>query len=344
MNSVLTKDLIQFPENRKYDMILLGRVAIDFNPIDYFKTLSESTTFKKYVGGSPANTAVGLARLGKKCGFFASVSNDRFGDYVTEYFDNEGIDTSHIVRCKNGENLGLTFTEILSPEESSILMYRNGIADLALDVKDIDEDYIAQSKSLLISGTALAESPSREAALKAIALAKKVGTPIIFDIDYRAYNWKNTDEIAIYYSMVAKEAQIIMGSREEYDLTEKFLNLDHTDETSAKYWTAQNASIVVIKHGKEGSTAYTKEGSSYSIKPFPVKALKSFGGGDGYASSFLNGVLNGWDMMECLECGSASASLLVASHGCSADMPTLEEVREFIRKSKEEYGELIAIK
>ena len=32
-----TKDLIQFPENRPYDMILLGRVAIDFNPIDYFK-------------------------------------------------------------------------------------------------------------------------------------------------------------------------------------------------------------------------------------------------------------------------------------------------------------------
>lgn len=341
-NSVLTKDLIQFPENRTYDMTLLGRVAIDFNPIDYFKTLSESSIFKKYVGGSPANTAVGLARLGKKCGFFAAVSNDRFGDYVTEYFDNEGIDTSHIVRCKNGESLGLTFTEILSADESSILMYRNGIADLALDTADIDEEYIADSKSLLISGTALAQSPSREAALKAVALAKKVGTPVIFDIDYRAYNWKNEDEIAIYYSAVAKDADIIMGSREEYDLTEKFLNLDNTDESSAQYWTSQKAVIAVIKHGKQGSTAYTKGGNSYSIKPFPIKALKSFGGGDGYASSFLNGVLNGWDMMDCLEYGSASASLLVASHGCSADMPTLEKVTEFIQKSKEAYGEMIA--
>lgn len=147
-----TKDLIQFPENRPYDMILLGAVAIDFNPIDYFKTLAESATFKKYVGGSPANTAVGLARLGRKCGFFAAVSNDRFGDYVTGYFQNEGIDTSHIVRCKNGESLGLTFTEILSPTESSILMYRNGIADLALDPADIDEGYIDQARSLLISG------------------------------------------------------------------------------------------------------------------------------------------------------------------------------------------------
>lgn len=340
--SVLASELIQFPEGKTYDMILLGRIAIDFNPVDYFQTLSQSTTFKKYVGGSPANTAVGLSRLGRKCGFFAAVSSDRFGDYVTEYFENEGIDTSHVVRCKNGESLGLTFTEILSKDESSILMYRNGIADLALEPDDIDEAYIASAKSLLISGTALAQSPSREAALKAVALAKKTGIPVIFDIDYRAYNWKSKDEIAIYYAMVARDANIIMGSREEFDLTEKFLNLDGSDQSSADYWMEQKAAIVVIKHGKQGSTAYCRNGNSYSIKPFPVTALKSFGGGDGYASSFLNGVLLGRDIMDCLEMGSAEAAMLVASHGCSADMPTEEAVREFIRKEKEEFGEMIA--
>jgi len=102
-------------------------------------------------------------------------------------------------------------------------MYRNKIADLQLHVDDIDEEYIREAKALLISGTALAESPSREAALKAVMLAKKNDTKIIFDIDYREYNWKNTDEIAIYYSIVAKEADIIMGSREEFDLTEKLI-------------------------------------------------------------------------------------------------------------------------
>ena len=86
-------------------------------------------------------------------------------------------------------------------------MYRNCIADLQLSVDDIDEDYIKQSKAILISGTALAESPSREAALKAVMLAKKNDTKIIFDIDYREYNWKSEDEISIYYSMV-EEKQI----------------------------------------------------------------------------------------------------------------------------------------
>lgn len=74
----------------------------------------------------------------------------------------------------------------------------------------------------------------------------------------------------------------------------------------------------------------------------PVNALKSFGGGDGYAASFLNGVLQGWDIMDCLEMGSAEAAMLVASHGCSADMPSEEAVRQFIKKEKEEYGEMIA--
>lgn len=333
---------IEFDNSKEFDLILLGRVAVDLNPVDYYCPLNESTTFKRYLGGSPANIAVGLARLGKKCGFFARVSDDQLGTFVTDYFDNEGIDTSHIKRCTNGEKIGLTFTEIKSETESSIVMYRNEAADLKLDVEDIDEDYINRAKAILISGTALAESPSREAALKAVALAKKNSVPIIFDIDYRAYNWKNADEIAIYYSAVAREADIILGSREEYDLTEKFIKAGMTDKETAAYWHSQNAKIVIIKHGKEGSTAYTNDGESFSIKPFPVKLLKSFGGGDGYASAFLYGVFEGWEIIDALEFGSASAAMLVASHACSQDMPTVDAVKEFIKKEKEEYGELIA--
>ena len=333
---------IEFDNNKEFDLILLGRVAVDLNPVDYYCPLNESTTFKRYLGGSPANIAVGLARLGKKCGFFARVSDDQLGTFVTDYFDNEGIDTSHIKRCQNGEKIGLTFTEIKSETESSIVMYRNEAADLKLDVEDIDEDYINKAKAVLISGTALAESPSREAALKAVALAKKNGVPIIFDIDYRAYNWKNSDEIAIYYSSVAREADIILGSREEYDLTEKFIKVGMTDKETAAYWHSQNAKIVIIKHGKEGSTAYTNDGESYSIKPFPVKLLKSFGGGDGYASAFLYGIFEGWDIIDALEFGSASAAMLVASHAWSQDMPSVDAVKKVIADEKAEYGEMIA--
>ncbi|OON91068.1 MAG: 5-dehydro-2-deoxygluconokinase, partial [Epulopiscium sp. Nele67-Bin002] len=269
--------MITFAQNRPLDIILLGRVAIDFNPVDYFQPLEECSTFKKYVGGSPANIAIGVSRHGLKAGFIARVSDDQFGDFVTHSFEKEGIDISNIRRCTNGEKLGLTFTEIISREESRILMYRNMAADLQVCPEDVDEQYIKKSKALLISGTALAQSPSREAALKAMYLAKRNDVKIIFDIDYREYNWKSLDEISIYYSIVAQNADIILGSREEFDLTERLIEPDRTDEQTAKAWIDLGAKVVVIKHGKQGSTAFVADGNKFSVKPFPVEALKGFG-------------------------------------------------------------------
>ena len=339
---------IEFDESRPLDLVLLGRVAIDFNPAyndqvkEEFKPLKKVHMFEMFLGGSPANITVGVTRHGLKAGFIGKVSDDQFGEYVVDYFNNIGVDTSHITKCKNGEKLGLTFTEMLSPSESSILMYRNCIADLQLHVDDIDEDYIKSAKAILISGTALAQSPSREAAMKAVLLAKRNNTRIIFDIDYRAYNWENDDTISIYYSAVAKEADIIMGSREEFNLTEKLIKPGMTDEESAALWQSYHAKIVVIKHGMKGSTAYTCDGQKFSIKPFPVEARKGFGGGDGYGSGFLYGLYSGWEIIDCLEFGSAEASMMVKSNNCSDSLPGPDEVRAFINEEKEKYGEMIA--
>lgn len=339
---------LELDQTRPLDLVLLGRVAIDFNPAyndqvkEEFKPLKKVHMFEKFVGGSPANIAVGVTHHGMKAGFIGKVSDDQFGEFVVDYFNEQGIDTTCITKCTGGEKLGLTFTEMLSPSESSILMYRNCIADLQLSVEDIHPEYIAKAKALLISGTALAESPSREAAIKAVMVARQVNTPIIFDIDYRAYNWKNSDEISIYYSVVAKEADIIMGSREEFDLTEKLIRPGMTDEESAAYWQGYHAKIVVIKHGMKGSTAYTCDGEKFSIKPFPVQARKGFGGGDGYGSGFLYGLYQGWDIIDCLEFGSAEASMMVRSNNCSDSLPGPEEVHAFIKEEKEQYGEMIA--
>ena len=148
--------------------------------------------------------------------------------------------------------------------------------------------------------------------------------------------------MAIYYSIVAENSDMIMGSREEFDLTEAISAPGRSDKETADYWLSKGNKIIIIKHGKEGSCAYLNDGSAYKVKPFPVKMLKGFGGGDGYASAFLYGLLEGWEIIDCLEFGSASASMLVASHACSQDMPNVAQVEEFIRREKEEYGEMVA--
>ncbi len=332
--------MIKFDLSKPLHIIPVGRVAIDFNPTDYYKPLNESANFNKYLGGSPANIAVGMARLGSRVGFLGRVSDDQFGTFVTDFFKNEGIDTSHIFRCEHGEKLGLTFTEMLSPSQSSILMYREGVADLMLSPEDVDEEYIASSACLLISGTALCTSPTREASFKALTYALKNNVPVVFDADYRAYTWKSDDEIAIYTSLVAEKADIILGSREEFDRMERLLGLDGTDKTSSAYWLGKRASICVIKHGKEGSYAYSREGN-YKVGTFPVSKLKGFGGGDVYTSAFLRGLMRGDSLPDALEQGTASASMLVASHACSRDMPNEESLFAFIREKKAECGSVV---
>ena len=83
---------IEFDESRPMDLVLLGRVAIDFNPAyndqvkEEFKPLKKVHMFEKFVGGSPANIAVGVTKHGLKAGFIGKVSDDQFGEYVVDYF------------------------------------------------------------------------------------------------------------------------------------------------------------------------------------------------------------------------------------------------------------------
>lgn len=325
--------LVEFAQNKPMDLVLIGRATIDFNPNELNRTLDKVRTFTMYLGGSPANIAVGVNRLGKKVGFIGAVSDDQFGDFIVNTFKDYGVDTSQIIRAQHGEKLGLTFTEIASPTDSSILMYRNMAADFCIAPEDVSEEYIANSKILLISGTALAASPSREACLMAIKYAKKHGTKVIFDIDYREYNWRSKADISVYYSLVGSMSDIIIGSREEFNLTE-YLEEDNSiaDYELAEQYLGFGNKIVIIKHGKKGSVAYGADKEAFKVDSYKIKLLKSFGGGDAYASAFIYGLLEGWSLADSLRFGTAHAAMVVASHSCSEAMKSAEEIKAFIEE------------
>src|SRR5690625_4299492 len=161
--------------------------------------MEETSSFTKYVGGSPANIAIGSARLGLKTGFIGKISDDQMGRYIKGYLEENQIDTSQVVTDQTGAVTGLAFTEIKSPTDCSILMYRDNVADLKLRPEEVSERYVLDAKVLLISGTALAQSPSREAVFQALTYARQHGTVVIFDIDYRPYSWLSPEETSVYY-------------------------------------------------------------------------------------------------------------------------------------------------
>jgi 5-dehydro-2-deoxygluconokinase len=290
--------------------------------------MEETMTFRKYVGGSPANIAIGTAKLGLKSGFIGKLADDQHGRYIKQYMADVGVDTSNMVFDTEGRKTGLAFTEILSPTECSILMYRDEVADLYLDPSEVSEDYIKRAKMLLVSGTALAKSPSREAVLKAIKLAKKNDVKVVFELDYRGYTWTSAEETSIYYSLVAELSDVVIGTRDEFDVLE---NVEAgKNEDTINYLFKHSPELIVIKHGVDGSYAYTKDGQTFEGKAYKTQVLKTFGAGDSYASAFIYALVNGKDITTALKYAAASASIVVSRHSSSDAMPTVAEIEQLI--------------
>jgi len=327
---------LQFGADKPMDFIAVGRLCVDLNANETGRPMEETRTFTKYVGGSPANIAIGMSRLGANTGFIGKVSDDQMGRFIVDYLRRNRLDTSQVTTDRTGASTGLAFTEIKSPTDCSILMYRDNAADLKLSTADVSEAYVRNAKVMLISGTALAASPSREAVFLALEYARRHDVVAMFDLDYRPYTWKNSDEIGIYYALAAEKCDVIIGTREEFDLMERFGGGGAGDEATADRWFAHRASIVVIKHGKDGSFAYTKEGTVHRGKVFPANIVKTFGAGDAYASSFIYGLLQGWSIDKCMEMGSASAAIVISSHSCSDALPDRETIERYIERCNRE--------
>ncbi|KTT81107.1 5-dehydro-2-deoxygluconokinase [Mammaliicoccus sciuri] len=314
----------------KKDIIAIGRVAIDLNSIEINRPMEETESFRKYVGGSPVNISVGAAKLGLDVGIIANVSDDQHGRFAVNYLNKVGVDTSQVAVDKDGHKIGLTFTEIKSPSESSILMYREEVADLYLKPQDVSEDYIKNAENLLISGTALAKSPSREAIIKALQIAKDNNVNVVFELDYRPYSWANEEETSLYYKLVAEQADVVIGTRDEFDMIESFKSLSDKEISSKLFDYSPN--LVVVKHGVQGSNAFDKEGNTYEGKAFKANVVKTFGAGDSYAAAFIYALVKGKSVEEALKYGAASAAIVVSSHSSSEAMPSASDIEALIEE------------
>lgn len=322
-----------FEEGRPLDFIGLGRLCIDLNANEMNRPMEETRTFTKYVGGSPANITISLARLGLKAGFIGRVSNDQHGRFILKYLQERNIDIANVMTDLSGSVTGLAFTEIKSPAECSILMYRDNVADLKLEPSDVKEDYIKKAKAILISGTALAKSPSREAVFAALDYAHKHHVIVFFDIDYRPWTWESKAETGVYCRLVAEKSDVILGGREEFDLLEDIKGgVNGDDQETADMWFGHRAKIVLVKHGGDGSISFTKDGKIYKGTTFPTNVVKTFGAGDSFAGAFIYGLMQGWSIEKSQQFGAASASIVVSSHSCSDAMPSAEEIQAVIDK------------
>lgn len=322
--------VLKFDQTKPMDVVAMGRATIDLYANE-FGPMEDAVTFTKYVGGSPANTSVAMCNMGLKVGYIGKVSDDQFGRFIVRYLAGKGVDISHIAYDKTGARSGVTMGEIKSPTECSFFMYRTNAADLNISCTEIDEAYIGKFKALLVSGTSLSHSTAREAVFLAMEYAKRNNVRIILDPDYREGTWNSSAEASVYYMLAAEKADMIVGTREEYDMLEALIMPGNKDDVkTAENLFARNVKLVSVKHGKAGSTVYTCDGGVCLGKTYPAKVCKTFGAGDAYAGSFVFGLIKGKTIDEALKYAAASASITISGHSCSASTPTLRDVEAYI--------------
>ncbi len=85
-----------------------------------------------------------------------------------------------------------------------------------------------------------------------------------------------------------------------------------------------------MKKGAKGAAIYYKDGKQEEVPGFPVEILNILGAGDAFASGFIYGYLQGWDLYKSCRMGNASGAWVVQKQGCANDMPYYKEAMKFI--------------
>lgn len=334
---------------KKFDVICIGRIAVDLYAQQVGSCLEKVSSFAKYLGGSSGNIAYGSARQGLKVSMLARVGDDHFGRFIKNELEQVGVDTSHII-FDSKRLTGLAILGIKDRDTFPLLFYRHHCADMALTADDFSEEYIASSKSLLFTGTHFSTPEIAATSFKAITYAKKNDVKVVLDIDYRPTLWglaANDDgetryvesaHVSDHLQTIFPHCDLIVGTEEEFQI-----GGGNTDITTALK-TVRNTSVatLVLKRGAQGNSVFEKAipdniNDSQAIPLYRgvrVEVLNVLGAGDAFMSGFLRGWVNGEDFEQCSKYANACGALVVSRHACAPAIPTKEELDYYLKHAE----------
>src|SRR5215218_1116907 len=328
--------------NHTLDLVCIGRICVDLYAEQEGAKLEDVQSFRKYVGGSAANIALNTARLGVKSAMLTRVGEEQMGRYVRRTMADTGVDVSHVTFDPD-HLTPYVLLAIRDVDDFPRIFVYGDAADLALEEGDVDPDFIASSKALLVTGTPFSRSGPRAASFKAIQAAKEAGTRVVFDLDYRPVFWGvasheqggemfvASEDVTRVYQSVLPDCDLLIGTEEEIRIAG-----GSTDTSEAvRNIRAFSAATIVLKVGAMGAIVFPDEipenlEDGIRVPGFPVEVFNSVGAGDAFMSGFLSGWLREEPPEECLRLGNACGAIVVSRHGCSPAMPTSEELAYFM--------------
>lgn len=309
---------------KKNHFVVVGRVGMDLYPPSGIAT-EDADSFTADMGGSSANIAAGIVKLGGRAALVTRVSDDAVGRFCVKKLHHYGVDATYVTPVGGEARNSLALYESRVAGHQSVI-YRNGAADFEMTLKDVEVVDYSQFGALITAGTVFAAEPSRSATFRAFDLARAAGLPIIFDVDYRPYSWPSPQVAAEVLSKAGAMSDVIVGNDDEFG----FMAGDKGKGLAmARELSRSSAGIVIYKMGEHGAVTFRGD-EEFRTGIYPVTALKPTGAGDSFMAGFLTGLADGHDLQAAVLRGSACAAIVVAKPGCAPAMPYPAELDHFI--------------
>ncbi|WP_435333661.1 carbohydrate kinase family protein [Haloarchaeobius sp. TZWWS8] len=252
-------------------------------------------------GGSAANVAVAIARLGVDSGLLGSVGDDQNGLLTRRELEASDVDTTGLEVVSNAET---TVKYLLVDEAGEVAVLGNDGANEAVTPTDVDPEYVRSADHVHLT------SQRPETAARIAEIAAEAGIRVSFDPGRRLADRD-------FSAALAAADIVFLNDREARSVLE--------DEYESSTFADR---VLVIKRGSNGAVVHTPS-ATYEHPGFGVDPVDTTGAGDAFAAGFVSAVLDSEDFERALERGNACGAITAAEEGARA-APTMAELQSFL--------------
>jgi ribokinase len=276
-------------------IVVLGDIAVDI--VSHLKKplargSDAGAAIRIMPGGSGANVAVWLARLGQPVSFIGRVGDDAFGRWLADDLRSEGVHPALTVDHERGTGV----IQVLVEPDGERTMVPDRGANAAWASSDVPEALVAGASLLHVVGYVLLDEASRRGALTAMAFARAHGVPISLDPSSHApLGALGPDSL---WSMVG-QVTILLPNRDEAQVLS-----GEADPASSLRVLSRLARIVAIKLDRDGCIAGEGD-QAYRVPAPPAAIVNATGAGDAFDAAFLARWLTGSGVEEACRAGVA---------------------------------------
>jgi len=290
------------------DLLAIGEILIDFISTEKAGSLRQASAFQRLQGGSPANLAVNLSRLGKRAALLAKMGAGAFGQFLKGEMERSGVICDYLL-LDPGVQTSLVFVSRTSGTPD-FEPYRSG--DYQLTPENVPEQAVQRARLLHTTTWPLSRQPGRSAVLQAFQLARQLGKMASIDPNYSPKVWpdqqdalRTLEEIYAYVTL----------TKASLDDAGRLFGIGGTPESYIRRFHDLGPETVVFTLGKEGSLLSQRGGPLFHLPARPVQVVDATGAGDSYWAGFLTALLDGEPPERCLRFAREVAELKLQTLG-----------------------------